>query len=290
VFPTEKYRLTRKRIVETLEVPPAAFVEPEEPDRDILEVVHTESYLQDFLEVRMTPATVSSELPVTPEIVRWFQLAVEGSIAATRLAIDRGGAMHIGGGFHHAFADHAAGFCYLNDTAVAARVALGEGARPPLSRKVERISVVDVDVHQGNGTARIFQDDSRVFTFSIHQENNYPVKERSDLDIGLPDRMEDEEYLQELEPGLDASVRSLKPDLVYYVAGADPYRGDQLGGLSLSLDGLRERDRRVFGACREVGANVAVMLAGGYAIDLQDTVRIHTQTAEEMLAVWPWEG
>ena len=169
-------------------------------------------------------------------------------------------------------------------------MALGDGGGSGLPGKVERISVVDVDVHQGNGTAKIFADDPRVFTFSIHQENNYPVKERSDLDIGVPDRIEDDEYLEHLERGLDLSLREQRPELVYYVAGADPYARDQLGGLSLSLDGLGERDRRVFSACREVGAGVVVVLAGGYAMDLADTVTIHTRTAAEMLAIWPWEN
>lgn len=266
---------------------PEAFIEPEEPDNELLRLAHSDPYIEDFLGVRMTHRTIPSELPITPAIVSWFKLAVGGTIAASRLAMERGGAMHLGGGFHHAFADHAEGFCYLNDTAVAARVALGDGNRPELPEKVERISVVDVDVHQGNGTARIFADDPRVFTFSIHQENNYPVKERSDLDIGVRDRVEDDEYLEHLERGLDVSVRKQQPGLVYYVAGADPYERDQLGGLSLSLDGLGERDRRVFSACREVGAGVVVVLAGGYAMNLADTVTIHTRTAAEMLTVWP---
>ena len=288
MFPTEKYRLTRDLIDETLDIPAGAFVEPAALDTALFTLAHDQVYLNDFFQMRTTPAIVSSELPITREIVRWFQLAVAGTVTATELALKRGGAMHIGGGFHHAFADHAEGFCYLNDTAVAARAALGDAESSEIAEPVENVSVVDVDVHQGNGTAHIFQNDPRVFTFSIHQENNYPVKERSDLDIGLPDRIGDDEYLAELNRGLDVSVRSRRPGLVYYVAGADPYEHDQLGGLGLSLDGLRERDRRVLAACREVGAKVVVMLAGGYAVDLMDTVRIHTQTAVEMLAQWPW--
>lgn len=263
-------------------------MQPAEPDPALFALAHDQAYLDDFLGVRTTPATVTSELPITREIVRWFQLAVAGTVAATNLAMKRGGAMHLGGGFHHAFADHAEGFCYLNDTAVAARAALGDGESPGAVDAVDSVSVVDVDVHQGNGTARIFQNDPRVFTFSIHQENNYPIKERSDLDIGLPDHIRDEEYLKELDRGLEVSVRSRKPELVYYVAGADPYQRDQLGGLDLSLDGLRERDHRVFAACHDSGARVVTMLAGGYAMELMDTVRIHAQTAAEMLARWPW--
>ena len=135
---------------------------------------------------------------------------------------------------------------------------------------------------------RIFQDDNRVFTFSMHQENNYPIKERGDLDIGVKDRIEDDDYLDQLDQGLETAVLSRQPDLVYYVAGADPYGEDALGGLNLSLDGLRHRDRRVFAACKKVDARVVVLLAGGYAADLSDTVRIHAQTSQELLSVWPY--
>jgi len=287
VFPTEKYRKARERLVGELHVPPEMFAEPGRCSRDRLELVHTKKYLDDLEGLRWTLATASSELPLTPDIVRWSETAVAGTVTATDLALLRGAAMHLGGGFHHAFADHAEGFCYLNDVAVAARVALGDGGDRPAGRRIERVSVVDGDVHQGNGTARIFQGDDRVFTFSIHQENNYPMKEEGDLDIGLEDGAPDEEYLRELDRGLRISVLERRPELVYYVAGADPYREDQLGGLALSLDGLRARDRRVFAAARDVGAGVVVLLAGGYAARLEDTVTIHVQTAEEMLAVWP---
>jgi acetoin utilization deacetylase AcuC-like enzyme len=248
--------------------------------------VHGSEYLEDLAQLRWTRRTASSELPLTREVVHWFEGAVSGTVTATGLALDRGAAFHIGGGFHHAFADHAEGFCYLNDVAVGARAALG-GVKVESSDRVARaISVVDVDVHQGNGTARIFQGEDRVFTFSIHQENNYPVKEESDLDIGLEDGTADAAYLEALERGLDLSIRRRRPDLVYYVAGADPYREDQLGGLALTLDGLRERDRRTLAACREVGAAVVVVLAGGYALRPEDTVTIHVQTAEELLRAW----
>lgn len=287
VFPVEKYRLVRETLLATNAVDAGAFVPPPDPDPRLPALVHDAAYLEDLRELRKSAATVSSELPLTREIVTWFELAVSGTVLATELALARGAAMHLGGGFHHAFADHAEGFCYLNDTAVAARVALGEGPSPPASPAAS-ITVVDLDVHQGNGTARIFQDDPRVFTFSMHQENNYPMKERGDLDMGLPDGMGDREYLEALDRGLEVSVRERGPDLVYYLAGADPYRRDQLGGLGLSLDGLRERDRRVLAACREPGIPVVVLLAGGYAEDLADTVRIHAQTGLELLAGWPW--
>jgi len=279
VFPVGKYRRVRN-MLEASGHGPGAFVLPDDGDPAVCGLVHEARYLDDFRACRSTPAVRSSELPITPEVVRWFETAVFGTITATRLALDRGAAFHIGGGFHHAFADHAEGFCYLNDVAVAARHALDAGT-------ASRVSVVDLDVHQGNGTARIFQGDDRVFTFSMHQENNYPLKQVSDLDDGLPDGIEDEEYLARLERGLGAAVEERKPDIVYYVAGADPYFDDQLGGLCLTLDGLRKRDRAVFRICREVDARVVVVLAGGYARDEQNTARIHVQTAEEVLAVWP---
>jgi len=283
VFPTEKYRLTRDALLAG-GVPAAAFGEPEPGDRSLLELAHSRTYLDDLFSLRLTPATLASELPLSAEIARWFELAVYGTITATGWAARRGAAMHIGGGFHHAFTGRAEGFCYLNDTAVAARAALGDGGVEPLARSV---SVVDCDVHQGNGTARIFQGDDRVFTFSIHQENNYPVKERSDLDIGVADGIEDAAYLGELERGLRISVGERRPDLVYYLAGADPYREDRLGGLGLTREGMRERDGRVLDAAREVGAKVVILLAGGYALDTGDTVRIHAATGEEMLRRWP---
>jgi acetoin utilization deacetylase AcuC-like enzyme len=281
VFPTEKYRMVRDRLREQ-GVPDRAFAAPVERERDILGLAHDAGYLDDFFALRATPAVIRSELPITAEIARWFELAVYGTATATRLALDRGAAMHIGGGFHHAFADHAEGFCYLNDVAVAALDVL---ERPESG--VRGVSVVDVDVHQGNGTARILARDPRAFTFSIHQENNYPVKERSNLDIGLPDGIGDREYLELLERGLERAVLQAHPDVVYYVAGADPYREDQLGGLGLTRDGLRERDRRVFAACAGIGAKVVVVLAGGYAVRLEDTVAIHAAAGEEMLARWP---
>jgi acetoin utilization deacetylase AcuC-like enzyme len=285
VFPVAKYRLIREKLLAEGALAGSAFREVPVPDPDLPSLVHTPDYLADFRALRATPATLSSELPLTREIREWFELAVSGSVFAADLARDHGAAMHIGGGFHHAFADHAEGFCYLNDIAVAALDAL---ANP--GSGVRGVSVVDVDVHQGNGTARILARDPRVFTFSIHQENNYPVKERSNLDIGLPDGIGDAQYLEFLDRGLERSVLQAKPDLVYYVAGADPYREDRLGGLGLSRDGLQERDRRVFAACAGIGAKVVVLLAGGYAVRLQDTVAIHAAAGEEMLARWPLAG
>ncbi|MFH1277232.1 MAG: histone deacetylase [Candidatus Eisenbacteria bacterium] len=276
VFPTSKYRLVRTSLLELGACGPEDFVESAPPAREDLALVHTAEYLDDLDGARVTPRTVRSELPITPSVIGAFRLAAGGSVLAARLAAERGAAVHIGGGLHHAFPDHAEGFCYVNDVAVAARVALRDG----LARKV---LVVDVDLHQGNGTAAVFRNDDDVFTFSIHQENNYPVKEKSDLDIGLADGTGDDEYLARLAAVLPGLRDRVRPGLVVYVAGADPYEDDRLGGLALTREGLRERDRLVFDTFGGAGVPVAVTLAGGYARAIADTVAIHTATCIEAI-------
>jgi acetoin utilization deacetylase AcuC-like enzyme len=184
-------------------------------------------------------------------------------------------AAHIGGGLHHAFPNHGEGFCPLNDVAVAVRVLQQHGT--------ERAAIVDLDVHHGNGTAFIFESDPRVFTFSMHQQHNYPMwKPRGALDIGLPDGVHDETYLDELEKALP-QVMASGPQCVFYLAGADPYEDDQLGGLRLTRDGLRQRDRMVMAAARVAAVPLVIVLAGGYARNVDDTVAIHTATIEEAL-------
>jgi acetoin utilization deacetylase AcuC-like enzyme len=204
--------------------------------------------------------------------VRAVWLCAGGSILAGRLALQDGAAVNVGGGFHHAYPDHGEGFCVLNDFAIGIR-------RLQKDKVIARAMTVDCDVHQGNGTAAIFSGDHTVFTLSIHQENNYPYpKPPSTLDINLHDGVEDAEYLDELEKGLDLALREFQPDLIYYVAGADPYRDDQLGGLKLSIEGLERRDRLVFEKARAKNVPVAVTLAGGYARRVEDTIQIHTNT------------
>jgi acetoin utilization deacetylase AcuC-like enzyme len=199
---------------------------------------------------------------------------VGGTMQAARLALDEGMAANLGGGLHHGFARHGEGFCVFNDVAVAIRRLMADGL-------VRRPAVVDLDVHHGNGTAAIFARDPDVFTFSMHQEHNYPyLKPPSTLDIGLNDRTGDAEYLDKLAQALP-EVLAHRPDLIVYLAGADPYRHDQLGGLSLSLDGLRQRDRLVFDTGRQAGIPIVVTLAGGYAKQLADTVAIHVATVTE---------
>jgi acetoin utilization deacetylase AcuC-like enzyme len=231
----------------------------------------------------MTPADVGQlELPWSTAMVEGFRLMVGGTIQAALIAtglevrsLKSEVCCHIGGGLHHAFPNHGEGFCPFNDVAVATRVLQ--------SRGIERIAIVDLDVHHGNGTAFTFESDHRVFTFSMHQQHNYPLwKPRGSLDIGLPDGAHDATYLHELEQALPR-VMAHEPQCVFYLAGADPYEDDQLGGLRLTKQGLRRRDRMVVETVRAAGVPLVITLAGGYARHAEDTVAIHTATIEEAL-------
>ncbi|HEX5431120.1 MAG TPA: histone deacetylase, partial [Bryobacteraceae bacterium] len=274
VFPSKKYRLIHDRLLEEGFAEPSDFVRPEPASDEDLLRVHGERWVEglkhnklDYLEL------LKLEIPYSREMVEAFWLAAGGSILAARLALRDGIGFNIGGGFHHAFPNHGEGFCAIHDVAVAIRKMQAE-------KLVERVMVVDTDVHHGNGTAAIFAKDPLVFTLSIHQLNNYPSeKPPSTIDIHLPAGTGDDEYLQLLEKACRKGMREFRPQLVMYVAGADPYREDQLGGLSLTLDGLKQRDRLVFDLARERDAAVAVALAGGYAMNLDDTVTIHCNTA-----------
>jgi acetoin utilization deacetylase AcuC-like enzyme len=296
VFPTRKYQLVRDRVAAL----PAArdavvFVEPEPATWDELALVHTQEYLEKLRTGTLSLSDLAQlELPWSEEMVAGFRLMAGGTIHAALFACglrspegphyDSGSAavqvrpliaVHIGGGLHHAFANHGEGFCPLNDVAVAVRVLQQQG--------VERAAVVDLDVHHGNGTAFIFESDPRVFTFSMHQQHNYPMwKPRGTLDIGLPDGVHDATYLDELEKALPRVMAS-GPQCVFYLAGADPYEDDQLGGLRLTREGLRQRDRMVIAAARLSNVPVVIVLAGGYARNVDDTVAIHTATIEEAL-------
>jgi acetoin utilization deacetylase AcuC-like enzyme len=279
VFPTAKYGEVFRTLAASGEVlDDGAALEPPPATRALLAAVHEDAYLDDLEALRWTPRTQYSELPLTREIVDAFALGASGTTHAARLALQFGAAAHLGGGLHHAHAGHAEGFCYLNDLAVAARTMLREG----LARK---IAVVDLDVHQGNGTAHIFRDEPLVFTLSVHQENNYPTpKARGDLDVGLADGTGDDAYLAALAPALER-VWAFAPDLVLYQAGADVYADDQLGGLALTFAGIEARDRAVIEGCARRGIAVATTLGGGYARRLEDTVRIHATTSRLALAV-----
>jgi len=279
VFPTAKYRLVRDRLLAGGTVAEGDFIEPEPATEAALARVHTAEYLRKIREDDFTLAErLRLEVPLSPALVDAARLSCGGTVLAARRAMREGVVVHLGGGFHHAFPGHGEGFCLLNDVAVAAADALAEGG-------VERVLVVDLDVHHGNGTAAAFADETRVFTFSMHQDHNYPLeKPPSDLDVGLGDGAGDALYLELLGRHLPAILDAHRPGLVLYLAGADPFREDQLGGLALTLDGLRARDRLVLGACAARGVPVGVTLAGGYARQTGDTVAIHAATVEEAVA------
>jgi acetoin utilization deacetylase AcuC-like enzyme len=278
VFPTAKFRLVLDALEREGLVEPGAVIEPGWPDRATLERVHTAAYLDDLEALRWTPRTLASELPLTNEIVEAYARAAAGTLLAGRLALEAGAAVHLGGGFHHAFAGHAEGFCYLNDLAVAIRGLQAES-------RIRRAAVVDLDVHQGNGTAALFAGDPGVFTLSFHQEANYPMpKMRSTLDVGLDNGAGDEEYLARLAAALPR-VWEFAPEVLLYQAGADPYREDQLGGLALTLDGLAQRDRLVLEGAAARGIPPVVTLGGGYARRVEDTVAIHATTCRIALGL-----
>ena len=293
VFPMGKYAKVRDGLVSGGLASPAALVEPAPAGWDDLALVHTGDYLEKTRDGGFRASELALlELPWSPEVAEGFRLMAGGTIAAARLAVEArrrrergaGGddagaprlaaAANLGGGFHHAFPSHGEGFCLYNDVAVAVRVLQRDGL-------INRAAVVDVDVHQGNGTAFIFEGDASVFTFSIHQEHNYPhVKPRGSLDVGLPDGTGDREYLHALERALPVVLAS-RPDLIVYVAGADPYVDDQLGGLCLTYEGLRGRDFLVLSAARDAGVPAVIVFAGGYARRVEDTAAIHIATIEE---------
>ena len=275
VFPSKKYRWLHDRLIQTRFADPEDFVEPRPATNEDLLLVHDTDWV-----VRLRSGTLSYqqilqlEIPYSHAMVQAFMLAAGGSILAARHALETGVGFNIGGGFHHAFRDHGEGFCAINDIAIAIRRLQQDGA-------IRRAMVVDCDVHHGNGTAAIFAGDASVFTISIHQFNNYPSeKPPSSLDIHLADGIGDAEYLHRLGNGYRAALTMFRPELVVYVAGADPYYEDQLGGLSLTFDGLKERDSLVMHTALTQQIPVAVVLAGGYAQSVEDTITIHANTAE----------
>jgi len=273
VFPSVKYKLTKEKLLRDGVVRPEDLVEPSPASDEDVALVHHREYIRKLKTGKLSHLEILRlEIPYSPELIRAVWLCAGGSILAARLALEDGVAVSLGGGFHHAFPDHGEGFCVLHDVAIAIRRLQKDGA-------IERAMTVDCDVHQGNGTAEIFAADPTVFTFSIQQERNYPYpKPPSNLDISVEDGAEDEEYLAALEQGLDQSLGEFHPDAIFYLAGADPYREDQLGGLKLSLDGLKRRDRMVYEKARAKNIPVMVTLAGGYARRLEDTIQIHANT------------
>jgi acetoin utilization deacetylase AcuC-like enzyme len=278
VFPTRKYRLVREWLTAERIVSDADFLTPEPVTDDDVRLVHTAGYVGTIRNDRLSPMErLTLEVPFTPALRASMWLCAGGTWLTARRALADGIALHLGGGFHHAFPDHGEGFCLIHDVAIALRMLQRDGA-------IRRAAVVDLDVHHGNGTAAIFAGDPSVFTFSMHQQNNYPAeKPPSDLDLGLADGTDDREYLALLDRHLPALLDRHAPDLVVYLAGADPFEHDQLGGLALTTEGLRRRDALVLEAARARGLPVAVTLAGGYAANERDTVEIHGNTVREAI-------
>ena len=299
VFPAEKYQRIHKRLLETGVADQKDFVKPQPAsDQDIL-LVHTPQYVHKLKTGTLTAREeLEMEIPYSPELVRAFWLAAGGSMLAADFALNEQVAFNIGGGFHHAFPDHGEGFCMIHDVAVAIR-------RMQRDDKITRAMTVDCDVHQGNGTAAIFAGvrvpsnplpsaapvtvaapaklrsahDGDVFTISLHQENNYPAfKPPSSIDVDLPDEIGDDDYLAWLDNALSSGLRQFDPELICYIAGADPYKEDQLGGLNLTIEGLKRRDELMFRVAKARGVPVMVTFAGGYAQKVEDTVTIHCNT------------
>jgi acetoin utilization deacetylase AcuC-like enzyme len=313
VFPAEKYRRVRDRLISTGVGDAGDFLEPQPAtDQDIL-LVHTPDYVQKLKTDTLSPREeLALEVPFSQDLVKAFWLAAGGSILAAQHALTDKVCVNIGGGFHHAFPDHGEGFCMIHDVAVAIRRLQREG-------KIRTAMTVDCDVHHGNGTAAIFAGARMenvplpsvsastigkqgehipgkmrgvhvgdVFTISLHQHNNYPPhKPPSSIDVDLPDGVGDDDYLAWLDNALSSGLRQFEPDLLCYIAGADPYKEDQLGGLKLTIEGLQKRDELVFRVARAREIPVMVTYAGGYARNVEDTVTIHSNTviaAKEVFA------
>jgi acetoin utilization deacetylase AcuC-like enzyme len=274
-FPMEKYALLRDRVVEAglgtngeLCVPPAATDEE-------LESVHDPGYVRRVRDGGLSPQEIRRMgFPWSPELVERSRRSVGGTLQASRAAMEDGVAVNLSGGTHHAFCERGEGFCVFNDVAVAARIMHREG-------RAQRVAILDLDVHQGNGTAAIFADDPAVYTLSVHGANNFPFrKEKSDLDLDLPDFTGDDLFLDAVRIGVETALTASDPELAIFLAGADPFEGDGLGRLGVSKAGLGERDRIVFERCRDAGVPVAVVMGGGYALRIEDTVDIHFATVK----------
>ena len=272
-FPMAKYARLRERLQASGEFGESDFRTPAAASTEQLCRAHEASYVARVGDGELSAAEIRRiGFPWSPAMVERSRRSAGATIAACRVALHEGCAVNLAGGTHHAHAAHGEGFCVFNDAAVAARVLQAEGL-------VERVAVVDCDVHQGNGTASICSGDASIFTFSMHGARNFPfAKATGDLDIELPDGTGDEVYLRHLAAALEQIFGDSRPELVIYLAGADPYHDDRLGRLALSFDGLAARDQMVLAACRRRGVPVAIAMAGGYARQIDDTVSIHSRT------------
>ena len=280
VFPIRKFELVRDKLLAEGTLSAEEIIEPEPAAVEDLLLVHTEDYITRLTSGELTAKEIRKlGLPWSQSLVRRSLLAVSGTINAAKRCVISGIASNLAGGTHHAYPDRGEGFCVLNDVAVAIRALQRDGL-------AERFLIVDLDVHQGDGTAFIFRDSREVFTFSMHGAKNYPLfKQTSSLDIELPDKTGDVEYLETLEHALDR-VRMHDPDVIFYLAGADPYEKDKLGRLGLSIDGLKRRDEMVLRFARESGVPIVTTMSGGYAADINDTVEIHCNTIRAVKSVY----
>jgi acetoin utilization deacetylase AcuC-like enzyme len=283
IFPIRKFELVRDRLLAEGTLHPDEICEPTPATVDQALLVHTEDYVSRLCAGALTPKELRRlGLPWSESLVRRSFYATGGTIAAAHTALARGYASNLAGGTHHSFADRGEGFCVLNDVAIAIRVLRAEGM-------IRRAAIVDCDVHQGNGTATIFAGDADTFTFSIHSANNYPLfKAQSTLDVELRDGTTDNEYLNCLTRHLP-TVLAFDPEIVFYLAGADPYAGDKLGRLALTIDGLRRRDWYVLRECYEREVPVATVMSGGYGKDINDTIEIHCNTIRMLKEVFEFE-
>jgi acetoin utilization deacetylase AcuC-like enzyme len=280
-FPMEKYSRLRETLLASGEFAAADFHLPHAASDEELARAHNADYIQQVCYGQLPEkAQKSIGFPWSEGMVERSRRSAGATICACRAALQDGVSANLAGGTHHAFRDRGEGFCIFNDAAVAARAMQAEG-------QARRILIVDCDVHQGNGTASILAGDESIFTFSIHGARNFPFeKEQSDLDIELPDGCTDDAYLLRLEEGLNTAFDIARPELVIYLAGADPYRDDRLGRLGLTFSGLAERDRRVYTHCRSRHIPVAITMAGGYARQIDDTVTIHRATILLARQMW----
>ena len=278
-FPMSKYSLLRDQLLAEGIVAAGDILQPEPLDASILGLVHTPEYLAKLATSGLSAAEQRRlGLPWSEALWQRSRLASAGTLLAARTALDQGLAANLAGGTHHAFADHGEGFCVLNDVAIAIRKLQAE-------RALERAAIVDLDVHQGNGTAAIFETDDAVFTFSMHGERNYPVaKMRSNLDVPLKDGVGDAEYLDTLQGVLPSVLDHARADLVFYLAGVDVAAGDRYGKLALTEEGIRRRDRCVIEAVRGRGLPLVIVLAGGYAATRARTAELHAHAFRESAA------
>ncbi len=280
VFPIKKFEFVRNKLLKEGNLSPGEIVEPNPAEiKDVL-LVHTEDYIKRLRDGTLTVKEVRRlGLPWSESLVRRSFLAVSGTINAARSALDNGISSNLAGGTHHAFPDRGEGFCVLNDVAIAIRVL----QRDKLAKK---FLIIDCDVHQGNGTAFIFKDETEIFTFSMHGAKNYPLfKENSSLDIELPDKTSDKDFIEILNEALPRVFLN-EPDIVFYLAGADPYEKDKLGRLGLTISGLRQRDETVLEYAKMLEIPIVTVMSGGYALDIKDTVEIHCNTIRAVKKVF----